>query len=227
MERAALARILPDLFGYHLAQLGSHFGGELLESSRIAHRFVVALHAGAQPAPAALVCAADALPLAADSVDVLVLPHVLEFADNPHRVLREAERVLIGDGHLVLMGFNPWSWWGLWRLLLGWRDAVPWCGHFYGQSRMRDWLQLLDFELLQVVRLFFRPPLRRARALARLQWLENLGRHAWPVFGGAYLLVAQKRVLPLTPGRVRWSMRRSMITAGLAEPSARGMRCDR
>jgi len=228
MEQAALGRMLPDLFGYHIAQVGRMNGGDLIGSSRIAHKVVFDLD---PVAPAgrevAMVCSAESLPLAADSVDVIVLPHVLEFSANPHRVLREVERVLIGDGHLVLTGFNPWSCWGVWRLFLWWRDKVPWCGHFYGLSRIRDWLTLLDLELLKVVRLFYRPPLRNARALDRLRLLEQLGRHAWPFLGGAYVLVARKRVIPLTSSKIWWRARRSMIASGLAEPTTRSLPCDR
>jgi SAM-dependent methyltransferase len=226
MEQAVLARVLPDLFGYHIAQVG-RLHGDLIESSRIAHKVVFDLDPAAPPGGrASMICSAESLPLASDSVDVVVLPHVLEFSASPHKVLREVERVLIGDGHLVLSGFNPWSWWGLWRLFLAWRDQAPWSGHFYGLSRIRDWLTLLDLELLSVARLFYRPPLRHARALERLAAVEQFGRHVWPLFGGAYVLVAKKRVIPLTASRIRWHVRRSMIASGLAEPSARNLPCD-
>jgi SAM-dependent methyltransferase len=227
MEQSALGSMLPDLFGYHLVQVGSMHDADLLGASRIAHKAIFDLDAAGPGSAASMVCSAESLPLAADSVDVVVLPHVLEFSANPHRVLREMERVLIGDGHLVLTGFNPWSCCGLWRLFLWWRDEAPWCGHFYGLSRIRDWLALLDLELLKVTRLFYRPPLRHARALERLAILEQVGRHAWPFFGGAYVLVAKKRVIPLISSRVRWGARRSMITSGLAEPTARNVQCDR
>jgi SAM-dependent methyltransferase len=222
MEQAVLDRMLPDLFGYHIVQVGSGARALSLEASRIAHKVLIETEGGAGEAPGmpAVVCASDALPLAADSVDVLVLMHVLEFSGNPHKVLREMARSLIGEGHLVLAGFNPWSLYGACRLALGWRDTAPWCGHFYGLARIRDWLALLDLELLRVERLFFRPPLRRERLLERLRSLEKLGRHLWPMFGGAYVVLARKRVVPLTPVRMRWHARRSMIASGVAEPSA-------
>ena len=227
MEQAALGRVLPDLFGYHIVQVGG-MQGDLIGSSRIAHKVVFDLDASPPVhAGSAMVCSAESLPLVADSVDVVVLPHVLEFSASPHRVLREMERVLIGDGHLVLTGFNPWSYCGLWRLFLWWRDQAPWCGHFYGLSRIRDWLTLLDLELMQVMRLFYRPPLRHARMLERLVIMEQFGRHAWPFLGGAYVLVAKKRVVPLTSSRIRWRARRSMIASGLAEPTTRSLPCDR
>ena len=219
MEQSVLDRMLPGLFGFHIVQIGSADRALSMEASRIAHKVMVETGGAAVPG-AAVSCSSDALPLAADSVDVAVLVHVLEFSANPHKVLRETARALIGDGHLVLACFNPWSVWGIWRLVLGWRDAPPWCGHFYGLTRIRDWLALLDLEVLSVERLFFRPPLRRERLLARLGSVEKLGRHLWPVFGGAYVVLARKRVAPLTPIKMRWHARRSMIASGVAEPSA-------
>lgn len=222
LEQSHLVRVLPNLFGYHLVQLGAVGTDDLLEASRIQHKVVARLEDDPGCGPAAgLVCSAGSLPFAADSLDVVVLPHVLEFSSNPHKVLREVERVLIGEGHLVLLGFNPWSLWGLWRLFLSWRDEPPWCGHFYGLSRIRDWLSLLDFELVRAERFGYRPPIAGQRLRNRLKHLEPLGRHLWPWLGGVYLLVAKKRVIALTPLKMRWRARRSMISAGVAEPSAR------
>jgi SAM-dependent methyltransferase len=223
MEQAVLDRMLPDLFGYHIVQVGCSARALSLDASRIAHKVMAETELGAAaaaPGAPAVVCSSDALPLAADSVDVVVLMHVLEYSANPHKVLREVARALIGEGHLVLACFNPWSLYGLSRLALAWRDTPPWCGHFYGLTRIRDWLALLDLEVLRVERLFFRPPFSGERVLRRLSWMENLGRHVWPVFGGAYVVLARKRVAPLTPVRMRWHARRSMIASGVAEPSA-------
>ncbi len=219
IEREHLGRVLPDMFGYHLVQVGRCGARDLAESSRIHHRLLLCQQKDRPPCPGSIVAEADNLPLASDSIDVIILPHVLEFAANPHRVLREAERILIGEGHLVLLAFNPWSPWGLWRLALGWRHQAPWHGHFYGMARIRDWLSLLDFDLISVVRFAFAPPVQRA--VSNFRWLEYLGRVLWPKLGGAMLIVARKRVLPLTPMRLRWQSRRTMIDAGVAEPSAR------
>ena len=163
----------------------------------------------------------DSLPLATDSLDVVVLPHVLEFEKSPHQILRETERILIGEGHVVILGFNPWSLWGLWRMLLAWRDEPPWCGHFLSLSRLKDWLTLLDFEIEQIEHFYFRPPVRNKSIMKHLEFMEKLGRYAWSFLGGAYILVAKNRVIPLTPIKMSWQARRQMITSGIVEPSAR------
>lgn len=222
VEQEWLAEQLPDLFGYHIIQLGRLDERDLLATSRIGHRAVAALdinHAAAQQH--AMVCRGDYLPLSADSIDVLLLPHVLEFESNPHQVLRECERVLIGEGHVLILTFNPWSLWGLWHLFLAWREEPPWCGHFFRASRLQDWLHLLGFEVLETRTLYYRPPLRHAGVLQKLGFMEKLGRWCWPWWGGVHAIVAKKHVIPQIPVRELWRRRRSLVTSGIAEPSAR------
>jgi SAM-dependent methyltransferase len=221
-ERSRTSRILPDLFGYHILQVGELVDVHMLNSSRINHKIITS-HAdySGMGKSISLLCKSDALPVASESMDVVLLSHLLEFADNPHQVLRETERVLIGEGHVIILGFNPWSLWGLWRLLLAWCERPPWSGHFIGLTRLKDWLTLLDFEIIKTERFYFRPPLENMAIMQRLKFLEQLGRYCWPFFGGVYLLVAKKRVISLTPIKLQWQTRRRMIASGLVEPSAR------
>ena len=224
-ERAELDGILCNLFGYHLVQVGSlGEDGDLLFASRIPHRVVIEEDAG--ECLAALCGRADALPLAGDTVDVVLLPHILEFDADPHQVLREVDRVLVPEGHVVIVGFSPWSLWGLWRAVLRRRGEVPWCGQFFSQTRVRDWLALLGFQPVLTRHLFFRPPLGRRGAMDRLGFMERAGRRWWPFLSGVHILVAKKRVSTVTPIRPRWRPKRSLL-GGLAEPTARGVRRER
>lgn len=220
-ERQLLGRALPDLFGYHLLQLGCHHVEDLLASSRITHQVLIDLGPTLNPR-AQLHCVEDALPLAPNSIDVLLLPHVLEFAADPHRVLREAERVLIGEGHLVILAFNPWSWFGLWSLLARWRGHAPWGGRFIAVARVKDWLQLLGFDILRIERAAYRPPLRSAAFNRRLEFMDRLGAFCWPWFGNVFLIVARKRVEGMTPLKASWRQRRRLLAGGVIEPSTRG-----
>ena len=221
-EQALLATVLSERFGYHLLQLGRPMATDLTQASRISHRMVCCSehHKGPAAGPVSLYAEADALPIASGSIDVVVLPHVLSFANQPHGVLREVERVLIPEGYVVILGFNPWSLFGLRRLLLGWRQDSPWCSHFYGTMRIRDWLSLLGFDTVQQRYYFYRPPVARRGLLRRLGLLERWGARFWPLLGGGYLLVARKRVTTLTPIRPRWRSRR-LIPVGNVEPTAR------
>ena len=221
-EQNRISNILPKLFGYHVLQIGDFGERDLLESSRISHKIRMLFDpCDDTESGCTLLGDEESLAIASHSMDVVVLPHVLEFVSNPHKLLREVERILIGEGHLVLTGFNPWSLWGLWRLLLLWREMPPWNGHFYAYTRIKDWLSLLDLELIQNERFFFRPPLQKKSLMQKLLFWEKLGKYCWPFWGGVYVIVAKKRVVPLTPVKMRWHARRQLISSGLIEPSAR------
>ena len=159
------------------------------------------------PAPRAAValhCDFDALPFDSASLDLLVLPHTLELARDPHLALREVERVLVPEGRVVIVGFNPSSPWGLrqWLGRLRRRFSVdskrelflPAEGEFLGYRRLRDWLRLLSFEVEAGRFGCYRPPLGAQKWLARFAWADRVGERWWPVFGAVYFVVAVKRV---------------------------------
>jgi SAM-dependent methyltransferase len=214
--------LLPDLFGYHCLQVGRLGDADLMADSRILNRLLVEIDGLETATRYPLVRArAMALPVESDSVDVVILPHVLEFEDRPHEALREALRVLVAEGHLVVCGFNPWSPLGLWRLLRRGRSEAPWRGQFLAVSRIRDWLALLGFDLRHLSVRFFRPPFGNERLLRRLAVVERVGERLLPFFGGVYVIMARKRVTTLTPIRPRWKPRHRLVGVGLAGPSAR------
>jgi SAM-dependent methyltransferase len=226
-----------NVFGYHALQLGLP---ELhaLRSNRMPHRWVASdttRPMALQPltlqppregltlslpvdADAALHCDFDALPFPNQSLDLVVLPHALESSRDPHLTLREVERVLVPEGRVMILGFNPASMWGLRQRLgrargavgLGRRNALflPRTGEFLGYWRLRDWLRLLSFEVEGGRFGCFRPPYSSARWLERSAWMEGVGERWWPVFGAVYFLVAVKRV-------------RGMRLVGLARHEAR------
>ena len=206
-EREKLDRILPGLFGYHIAQIGRFDGVSLDSAGRIRNKIRLRLDADGLPgASCALSAGAASLPFAAHSIDVVVMPHVLEYVSDPGAVLKETERVLIEDGRLIVTGFSPWSLWGLWRLNPVCRNRPPWNGRFHSVARLRHWLSMLGFEVLEVDRFLFRPPCSR-RLLRRLSFLEKLGESCWPFLGAAYVVVAQKRRAPVSPIKMNWRKR--------------------
>ncbi len=219
---AHLDRLLPNLFGYHLLQVGRLADLDLLSQSRILYRNVVEIdgqeHSHAYPVVHGT---ATALPVESDSIDVVVLPHILEFEAHPHEALRESARVIVPDGHLLICGFNPWSMLGCWRYLKRRQQAVPWRGRFVALTRLRDWLALLGFDVLSQDACFFKPPFGNERLLKRLDFLDKIGSRMPAYFCGAYLLLARKRVTTLTRVRSRWRPRRRLTSVGLVGPSAR------
>ena len=147
IERCELEKVLPNLFGYHLLQIGSPINDALYETSLVSHRvYLEELGTGRLSCQPGIWAQADALPIISDSVDVVILPHTLEFSPQPHQVLREADRVLVPEGHLVILGFNPWSLWGIRHFVTGRWARAPWNGQFRSVMRVKDWLSLLGFE---------------------------------------------------------------------------------
>ncbi|MBK1703699.1 class I SAM-dependent methyltransferase [Halochromatium glycolicum] len=219
-ETACVERMIENSFGYFLVQIGcaAQFA-DLLEHSRIRTRVTLGDHAHAGWRGSPVAAQAHQLPLAASSVDAMLLPHTLDFALQPQHVLREAERVLIPEGRILIVGFNPFSTWGLMRGLLRNR-RVPWCGNQLTASRLGDWLAVLGFQLEMREWLVFRPPLRSAYS-HRLDWLEKTGSDWWPVLGGAYVVRAVKRVTLSTPLRPRWKARAPFLPGGAVKPTAR------
>lgn len=216
-EHALLDHILPDLFGYHALQLGQVVPCNLLQTSRIRHRLVV--DAAVEPVAGLshLQAQPDQLPFASDSIDVVVLHHLLDVTRNPHGVLREATRVLLPEGHLVILGFNPWSLWGLWRFFrLPW-SSTPWLRRVISAHRLADWLALLDFEIVGVESAFFRPPVDTGAIRQRLGWLDALGLRYWSQGGATYAILARKRVACLTPLRLRQPLLRILRPAIMVE----------
>ncbi|HEY0721245.1 MAG TPA: methyltransferase domain-containing protein [Gammaproteobacteria bacterium] len=224
-EQQQISAVLTNLFGYHLLQLEDALPCDLLLDSRIRHRMVMVSRDGvrrpARGETGQFIGEPDQMPIGNDTIDVVLCPHLLEYAASPHEVLREVERILIPEGHVVIAGFNPWSVWGLMRLLTGWNKRVPWCGRFYSSMRIRDWLALLGFDTVFTRTFFFRPPLRHAGLLQRLDFLERAGSRWWPRLGGIYIVVAKKRLTTLTPIKPRWRPRRSLLQGKLPEATAR------
>lgn len=151
----------------------------------------------------ALYCEAEALPFPAASLDLVVVPHALEQALDPHRCLSEVARVLRPEGRVVITGFNLMSLWGARQRAgqfshwLGFNRRsmyLPEAEEFIGYWRLRDWLRLLDLELEQSRVGCFLPPFNSQPWLHRWRWLEPVGAHWWPVLGAAYAMVAVKRV---------------------------------
>ena len=202
-EQAQFDNAVEDVFGFNAVQAGLPALDFLRES-----RIPLKLHAGLDPG-CGLRSDPGQLPLASQSIDLLVLPHVLEFSARPHQILREAERVLMPEGSIVISGFNPLSLWGAKRAL-GWeREAYPWRGRFIGLLRLKDWLALLGFELNGGRFGCYSPPFSQTRWLQRFAFMEKAGDRWWPICGGAYVVRAVKRVTGMRLVMPGWRARRA------------------
>jgi SAM-dependent methyltransferase len=187
-----------DVFGFNALQLGMP-AHDFLRASRIPLRCRVAPQGGVD-----LRADFGDLPVASHSIDLLVLPHVLEFSADPHQVLREVQRVLMPEGHAVILCFNPNSLWGLRRLFNRRRGAYPWCGRFIHLSRLKDWLSLLELDIVAGRTGCYLPPCAQVKWIERFRFMEHAGDRWWPIGGGVYFLHVVKRVRGMRIITPRW-----------------------
>ena len=222
-ETEAFTRLCTRLFGYHLVQLGE-FGDTQCYLATCPVQAKSVLQIGTQSSTLGISAFTESfrLPVATDSIDALIFPHTLDFSIDPHQLLREADRVLIPNGRLVLSAFNPLSLLGVRRLITIRNKTVPWTGQFVPYHRLEDWLSLIGFDIETTDVLMFRPAFSRESWLHRFAILERYGKRFWPMLAGVYVVSAVKRVSRLTPIVPRWRRLRP-TGAGVIEPTARGL----
>jgi SAM-dependent methyltransferase len=216
-ESELMSEALDDVFGWELLQVGTWGPREhLLAGCRTRRHAVVAGRRSAS-ADADITARLSQLPVANGAVDAVVLPHTLEFETDPYAVVREVDRVLAGEGQLIVLGFRPLSLWGF-RSRANRRGYPPGLKRMLGARRVADWLELLGYDVSLTRNYLFTPPwgssapqLGQPSALLRRGFLKP-----WPA--GAYLVKARKRVFTLTPIRPKLRERVQPI-GGLVKPT--------
>ena len=235
-EREQIAEVLPQLVGYNCLQLSVQRAATLCDGSRFGHLIKMGYAPSMSGQQQDSIWADyEALPVASDCVDIALLHHVLEFAAQPHQLLREATRTLTAGGHLLIVGFNPFSAWPLCQRYYQWRHLPQAAAAFaprprvmhrisgkhdepraaglapIRQGRLAEWLSVLNFDVLQQNKFFLRPPVNSVRWLNKLAVLERCSAYPGFSLGMVYLTLARKRTLSLSPVAPRW--RQSMRPA--------------
>lgn len=215
-EQRAMRQALDRVFGEQLLQIGLWGArGTFLRYARTQRRTLIDWRSP----NADILCEPEQLAIASDSVDAVLLPHTLERTESPHALLREVDRVLRADGQLLVLAFATDGLWGLRHLLSrqgyprGRESAIR-------EGRLRDWLELLSFEVGDVRRYCHTAPIDRVKQL-RVLPREDVAKRWTPMFAGGYLLRAQKRVRPLTPIRLKLRPARLRVVGGIVEPTTR------
>lgn len=196
-EQIVFDQLVTDVFGFNAMQVGMQ-DIDLLRNCRIPFTFRTEASGGN------VLSTPEFLPIRENCMDLVLLPHALEFSQNPHQVLREVERVLVPEGHVVISGFNPFSLWGIKRLFSKHGD-YPWNGAFLSQPRIKDWLALLGFEVIAWHMACFVPPFRNPSWRNRFSCLDRVGSSKWQMLGGVYFVIAKKRVLGMRLIKPNWN----------------------
>jgi len=183
--------LVADIFGFNAVQL-SLPNHRFLRANRMPLRFRCddGRYDGASEVRSDL----HYLPFAANSIDLVVMPHTLEFDANPHQVLREVERILVPEGHVIVTGFNPFSLWGARRKFSRADSPPPWRGQYLSVLRLKDWFALLGFETHAGNFGCYTPPVTREKWLQSWRFMELAGNRWWPYAGATYIIQAVKRV---------------------------------
>lgn len=193
---------LQKAHGHYLLQLGIGEQQEWLQTCRIPQKYIVNIEA--QQQKGALKCQYEALPIANDSVDVVFLPHTLEFVNKPELLLEEVRRILVPNGLILVVGFNPLSAWGLRHSLKLGKWQAPWNGRFLTSYKQQRFLIKHHFTVLASECFCHYLPFSQLQWLQKTRFLELLGELFGLYPGGIYLYVAQKQVLELLPADPAW-----------------------
>lgn len=193
-EQRLLTPILSQLFGYHFLQMSAFAEQDLFQGSKIRHSFCMA----EQPTKSVVALCDEQLPIANESLDVVLLHHLLESTASPHLLLRDAARAIVPSGHLVIVGFNPWGPAALLKLTQLFGQPTVWEKPFYSVRRLKDWLAIMDFSVQTVQYGFYRLPVTGCLNKALPLGQSLLQKRQWPV-GTIYIMVAQKQQSRITP----------------------------
>jgi SAM-dependent methyltransferase len=196
LEYGYINPIVMDTFGFYAIQMGN-FDIDFLDHSRIPNKFSLNSNR------ADLMASNEALPFDEASVDLIIAPHILEQMAEPYELLKEIHRVLMPEGRLIISGFNPMSLWGIKRLL-SFDIDYPWNTKFIPLSKIKEWLPIIGLEMAEGKMGCYVPPIQQFSWLKKLHTMEKLGDRWWPMLGGFYFLVIQKRVHGMTPIRPLW-----------------------
>lgn len=211
IEARYLSRNINVSYKQLILQLGS-LGWEdaFLDEGRYENFFIVDTNTASHGNMRKVVGNTGELPIATESIDLIIMPHILEFEPNQHQLLREVERVLKPEGQLLLLGFNPWSVYRLYHVVTGKRETPPWCGKFVSRYKVLDWLHLLNFATDVTAGFYLKP------SSSISEYFEK--KHS-ALFVIAYAIKAIKRRYTLIPLKPVWITRPGFITAEASETS--------
>lgn len=219
-EQEVMPRFLEQIYGKRALLIGVPRQYVLLESSMIVEQVALSPLTDRRNRIRCVETKFYELPIATSSIDLVLLPHTLEYTEAPEKLLAEACRIVKPEGHIIILGFNPLSFWGATKWLTK-SDRVPWSFHFFTTSVVKKWLTAANFELVKQEELLFRPPLKNHAFYNKIKFMEWVGNKCFKPFGGIYGLVAKAKVIPLTPLKLQWKQKMPAVQVTIPRPSMR------
>ncbi len=189
---------LGKLYGFHMLKIGNLSAEINTEHCAISHQ----VNVGSEGELLQVLAQSTQLPFESKSVDAVLLAHTLAWSHDPHRVLREVDRVLIDDGWMIISGFNPFSLLGISKVLPGIQRKAPWSSRMFSQMRLLDWLNLLNYEVMYRTRFQVVPWHRQGGKV--------ISAHL-PALGCLNIVITRKRTFPLTPMKAKKSLAKAQL----------------
>ncbi|ACJ18966.1 class I SAM-dependent methyltransferase [Coxiella burnetii] len=216
LECEEAARVLSNIKGRYLVQMGGT--ADLAHSAMSPILYQIRLMS--QPdnlSSLTIQTEYQDLPLLPNSVDVVVIVHLLEFIDYPVKLLQEIFQALKPDGRLLIFGFNPLSLWGM-NKFFNLKKDIPWNGKFWSRAQVKRWLINFNYSILFSKTFCYGYP-RKKKPGRRLQlFSEVAGQLSLPTAGGIYLLVAKKSVYAPLLHKIVWKGR-NIMAGGIVKPT--------
>lgn len=208
-EAQQFSRLLKRHFGKHAILIGVPEQYELLNATKIPCHTLLTPLLSKEIKSGYIEGDFRELPILTGSMDLVMLPHTLEFVDNPQNLISEACRIIKPEGLIVISGFNHLSLWGLKKLLQGKNKHNPWGANFIQAQKIKSWLKLSDFAIEKHESILLAPPLENEGLHSKFHFMEKWGNKYLPMLGGAYVIIARAKVIPLTPIRLKWKQQLS------------------
>ncbi len=188
-------------FGQHLIKVGRLSSAIQTPSSLIDHQINLVSSIDVNES-FGLVTEFDEIAIQSNSIDAIIVNHVIEYCADPHQVLRELHRILLPNGNMVISIFNPFSFLLFYKFLPGGQYHNFKHGRFFSVGRIKDWMDLLGFEVVDEQKLFFSKLGQESETLDASTW-PKIVKSVLPWCAGVTVLTVKKREWPLTPIRPR------------------------
>lgn len=195
-----LSEVTNKMFGYHIVKVGDLSSQLELTNCPIKHRIS---QSNATLIGPGLLAESNALPFTENSIDAFILAHELDFAQDPHQILREIDRCIVPNGHVVICGFNPYSLMGLFKWLPIKRGNLLHDARMFSRGRIKDWLGLLGYQVTEEVRFVHASLFFEGKLNSESRWTRFASKYL-SFFASMYLIVGKKREIPLSLIKPVW-----------------------
>lgn len=205
---AQLDGLSERIFGYYFARVGALSASIPLPHLRVRRDISIA-----PSGTAAVIAQPTAWPFGEHSLDGLLSVLQLEFQHDPHLYLRELSRSLVANGYFIHVGMNPFALAQLRRLAWWQQQPSIFAGRWFSQARVKDWLHLLNFE---VVDSGYFAPTMLIESLDSGNRVQKGVFKLLPKLSAMYYIVGRKREYPLTWIKLRPQVKQRLQTMPLA-----------